>query len=144
MTATHIGGARGPARSVALSAVIVCLSLSPVFAKNGEISPSINDFGSTGLIQMPSARHHPDGEVQLGVSRVEPYIRGFITVEALPWLEATFRYTDIGNRPFSNSPAFSGNQTFKDRSVDAKVRLVEESQYLPEISVQLRDLGADR
>lgn len=105
------------------------------------LTPSINDFGGTGLLQMPNARFQDDGEFSLGASFVDPYTRGYLTLQGLPWIEGTFRYTDIGNRLFSNRPAFSGDQTFKDRSVDVKVRLLEETSGLPQIAVGLRDLG---
>lgn len=105
-----------------------------------EYTPSINDFGSTGLLQMPNARFQDDGELNLGVSHVEPYTRGFITLQGLPGLEGTFRYTDISNRLFGPK-SFSGDQSFKDRSADIKYLVSEESAFFPQIAVQLRDLG---
>ncbi len=105
-----------------------------------EYTPSVNDFGGTGLLQMPNARFHDDGELNLGVSYIEPYTRGFITLQGLPWLEGTFRYTDISNRLFGPED-FSGDQSFKDRSADIKYLLSEESAFAPQIAVQLRDLG---
>ena len=47
------------------------------------------------------------------------------------WLEASYHYTDINNALYSDSPAFSGNQTYKDKGFDAKFRLLKESHYLP-------------
>ena len=141
-------GAAGQVRShpsricCALVVVFVMLLLPvEVRAAKGEFTPSVNDFGSTGLLQMPNARFHPDGELNLGVSRVEPYTRGYLTLQGLPWAEGTFRYTDIANRRFSPVESFSGDQSFKDRSADVKILLIEESANFAQVAVQLRDIG---
>ena len=104
-------------------------------------SPSINDFGGTGLLQMPNARMHPEGEMHLGASYVDPYTRGFFTLQIFDWLEGTFRYTDVNNRLYSNNEEFSGDQTYKDRSIDLKLLMLEETQHFPQIAVGLRDIG---
>ena len=101
---------------------------------------AIGDFGNVGFMQMPSARMAPDGQMTLGFSRVCPYERYSITMQALPWLETTLRYTNILNRLYGPAE-FSGDQTYKDRGFDVKVRLVEENRLLPEIAVGLRDFG---
>ncbi|MDJ0945397.1 MAG: YjbH domain-containing protein [Kiloniellales bacterium] len=106
-----------------------------------EYTPSISDFGTTGLIQMPNARFHPEGELHLGVSHVDPYTRGFFTLQIFDWLEGTFRYTDVSNRRYSNSREFSGSQSYKDRSVDLKILMLEETKHFPQIAVGLRDIG---
>lgn len=126
--------------------LLACLLFAPPaasvgHAEPGEFTPSVNDFGSTGLLQMPNARFQPDGEFNLGISYVEPYTRGYFTVQGLPWLEGTFRYTDIGNRRYSPFEDFSGDQNFKDRSVDLKIRLIEESALFPQVAMQIRDIG---
>ncbi|WP_185961321.1 YjbH domain-containing protein [Telmatospirillum sp. J64-1] len=102
--------------------------------------PGFNDFGQTGLLQMPSGRMAPDGEMVFGSSYTDPYTRIFLTVQFLPWLQGTFRYTDIANVLYGPRE-LSGDQTYKDKGVDLKLRLVEEGPYLPEISVGFRDIG---
>lgn len=100
----------------------------------------INDFGWGGLLQMPSARMFPDGQLSFTTSYVDPYIRYALTFQALPWLEGTFRYTDILNRPYG--PAFfSGNQSYKDRGIDLKIRLSQETRWWPALAVGVRDFG---
>lgn len=106
-----------------------------------EYTPSVNDFGGTGLLQMPNARFHPEGETHLGVSYVDPYTRGFFTLQIFDWLESTFRYTDVSNRRYSNNREFSGDQSYKDRSIDLKILMLEETQHFPQIAVGLRDVG---
>lgn len=98
-----------------------------------------NDLGGAGLIQTRSARMSPDGMLDIGYSIATPYKRYYITLQALPWLEGTFRYTEIQNKLFSQFESFSGKQTFKDRGADISIRLLEESKFLPAIAVTLQD-----
>lgn len=101
------------------------------------LTPSFNDFGGTGLIQMPTARMAPDGELAFGASYASPYTRYFATAQILPWMQATFRYTDIGYEEYD----ISDGQSYKDKSVDVKLRLIKESADWPEVSLGFRDLG---
>ena len=101
---------------------------------------SMGDYGNVGFLQMPSARMASDGQLSLGFSRVWPHERYTITMQALPWLETTLRYTNVLNRLYGPA-AFSGDQTYKDRSFDVKLRLLAESAVTPEIAVGLRDIA---
>lgn len=100
-----------------------------------------NDFGNVGLMQTPTARMRADGDMGLGVSTVRPYNQIHFFLQPLPWLETTVRYTDVTNRPYSPDPSFSGNQHYKDKSADVKVRLLNERQYWPSVAVGMQDLG---
>lgn len=134
-----------------LAAMLLALSSSMVRAQEWPLGPdladpdrrfsSVNDFGGIGLLQTPTARAAQDGQFYGGASLVWPYVRYFVTLQATPWLEATLRYTDVRNRLYSEVPEFSGDQTFKDRSFDLKLRLLEESQYWPALALGLRDIG---
>ncbi len=59
---------------------------------------SASDWGEIGLLQTPTARMAPVGAARFHFSRVEPYTRGTVMFQPFDWLEAGFRYTDIGNR----------------------------------------------
>lgn len=100
---------------------------------------SMNDFGGVGLLQTRTARFGPDGLLEVGGSFVDSYLRYYVTLHALPWLEGTFRYTDIRNRLYSGIPAYSGDQSYKDKGADIKIRLVEERRLIPQIAVGLQD-----
>lgn len=132
-------GPRPAIWGIALGAVVAIAG--PVAARNLDSQDlySIGDFGGIGALQTRTARFAPDGMFHFGVTNVEPYRNYFITLQALPWLEGTIRYTDIGNRLFSSDPDFSGNQTAKDRAVDFKLRLVPESKYMPQIALGFQD-----
>lgn len=85
-----------------------------------------NDFGGAGLWQTPTARMAPAGELSVNANRTDPYSRYSVSLQPLDWLEGSFRYTAITNRPYG-SEALSGSQSYKDKAVDAKVRLWQES-----------------
>jgi hypothetical protein len=98
-----------------------------------------NSFGGAGLLQTRSARSRPDGHFEVGYSFVDPYKRYYMTLQALPWLEGTFRYTEIRNQLYSPFSSFSGTQTFKDRGADLTLKFLDESEYLPAAALTLQD-----
>lgn len=99
-----------------------------------------SDFGGVGLLQSPTARMAQEGEFSFVLSRATPYTNYNVSLQPLPWLEGSFRYTNVSNRPYG--PTYlSGSQTYKDKSIDAKVRLWEESRWLPAVAVGARDIG---
>ncbi len=88
-----------------------------------------SDFGTTGLIDIPTARMASDGTLRTTAaiqSRTNSYA---ITYQATPWLEGTFRYT-----------GFTDTSYTYDRNYEAKLRLWKEDDYLPQIAVGIRDL----
>lgn len=102
--------------------------------------PSLtNDFGGVGLIQTPTARFAPDGQLTAGYNQVRPYDRYFVMLQPTSWLETTLRYTSVQNRLYSDVPEFSGSQTFKDRGFDLKLKLLGEGRLRPALAVGARD-----
>ncbi|EHR42080.1 YjbH domain-containing protein [Alishewanella jeotgali] len=97
--------------------------------------------GGVGLIQTPTARMAPDGDVTLNYTDNEEYRLWSVSIQLFPWMEATARYTDVRTRLYSDSPGFSNDQTYKDKGLDVKFRLWQEGQYLPQVAVGLRDFG---
>jgi len=88
-----------------------------------------SDFGTTGLIDIPTARMSSDGTLTTTAaiqSRTKSYS---ITYQATPWLEGTFRYTGFNRAIFSY-----------DRNYEAKIRLWEEQANLPQVAIGIRDL----
>lgn len=118
------------------------VSISPTVPASRSRSSEISsgDWGNVGLLQTPTARMYPAGHFSFSYSRTQPYTRGNVFFQPLDWLEAGFRYIDISNRLYG-SIDFSGTQTDKDKSIDFKARLWNESAYVPEIAVGLRDAG---
>jgi len=92
-----------------------------------------NNFGGIGIIDMPSARMAPDGQLSGGASffqNTQHYNFGF---QVLPWLEASFRYSGLQHF----NPLFS---VYYDRSFALKVRVSEETSNTPAIAVGVNDL----
>jgi hypothetical protein len=87
-----------------------------------------SDYGTTGLIDIPTARMRADGALTTTAatqSRTNAYS---ITYQATPWFEGTFRYT--GYNEFF----------FYDRNYEGKLRLWEEQPYLPQVAIGIRDM----
>jgi hypothetical protein len=93
---------------------------------------SYNDYGGIGLLQTRNARMADDGRLIFGHSRFGPHQLFYLTFQATPWLEATFRY-DIFRDALPTGDLF-------DRSFDTKIRLWEESRIWPDISVGFQDV----
>lgn len=100
---------------------------------------SASDWGEIGLLQTPVARMAPAGDIRLNISRVAPYTRSNLMLQPLDWLEFGFRYTDVSNRLYG--PSIAGDQSYKDKSIDVKLRLREETKLWPQMAMGLRDLG---
>ena len=59
----------------------------------------------------------------------------YISYQATPWLEATFRYSIFNPRNYSYS-----SDDLRDRSYEAKARLIRERVWLPEVAIGVRDI----
>ncbi|HGE6125634.1 TPA: YjbH domain-containing protein [Vibrio cholerae] len=100
-----------------------------------------SNFGGTGLMQMPTARMQPEGEFSAAYNHNDIYDFYTISVQLFPWLETTVRYAQTHDMLYSNDPSFSGNTKHTDKSFDAKIRLWEESYWLPQVSLGFQDIG---
>ena len=103
--------------------------------------PSYSNYGTLGLVQAPNARFLKEGSLAFSWSHNDPYLRGSLIAYPFEWLEASYQYTDINNALYSGSVAFSGKQSLKDKGFDIKLRILKESQFLPQLAIGLRDLG---
>ena len=98
---------------------------------------SQNVYGGIGLIQTPTARFNDDGEFGFGVSTEKPWSRLYGTMQFFPWLEATVRYTEGEFQPYQ--PGM--DQTWKDKGIDLKLKILEESMSIPALAIGLADIG---
>ena len=87
-----------------------------------------SDYGTTGLIDTPTARMQQDGTLSL-TAAYDNYAQSYsLTYQLLPRIEGTYRYTGL-------------NDFFHwDRNYEVKLQLIEESQYLPALAIGVRDL----
>lgn len=114
--------------------------LLPCGLVHGDPRYTQSDFGGVGLLQTPTARMAPAGELSVNASRTDPYSRYSLSLQPFDWLEGSFRYTAITNRAYGPE-SFSGDQSFKDKAIDVKARLWTESHWLPEVALGFRDIG---
>ncbi len=98
---------------------------------------SYNTYGITGLVTIPSARMQDDGELAFGLSSEEPFNRLYGRIQLFPWLEAVVRYTEGTYKAYNPG----SQQTWKDKGIDAKIRLIKESNFLPSLAIGLSDFG---
>ncbi|MDT3558113.1 YjbH domain-containing protein [Stenotrophomonas maltophilia group sp. msm1] len=117
------------------------LALSLPLALHAQEAPpaTANEWGAVGLLQTPTARMAHDGDLNFTASYNAPYARYNLTLQPLPWLETSFRYINVNNLLYGRSVA--GDQHYKDKSIDFKLRLWKESRLLPEVAFGVRDLG---
>ena len=106
-----------------------------------ESTPSANNWGNVGLIQTPTARMQEAGYFGLSRHKTWPYTNTNVMLQPLDWMELGFRYTDVSNRLYSSDYSFSGDQSYKDKSFDLKLRAWRESDWIPELAVGWRDAG---
>jgi len=98
-----------------------------------------DQLGQTGLINMPDARIDEEGTLRFGVSYMQPYGALWSSVSFFSWLEMSARYTSIDNvEGFPGRPDADYGD-YKDKAFDAKVRLLKESRYLPQITIGVQD-----
>ena len=111
------------------------LAADPAEIFNIPDRPTLNFYGSPGLIDMPTAHALPDGQFTIGVSSFGGNTRTTMTFQASPRLSFSFRYSGIKNL---NLAGFS---TFRDRSFDARFLVKKEGRIWPAITVGLQDFA---
>jgi hypothetical protein len=113
----------------ALGGLVLAFSSSSTAAAN---QPR-GQFGTVGLIDMPSAGMAPSGELAASAAFFENNQRYTLSFQALPWLETSFRYSGLSkfNRDFP---------VYFDRSFGLKIRLWDEGYLLPAVAIGTNDL----
>ena len=120
-------------RQCAALRLLCGLTLAAVMAP-AVVVAQVNDFGVGGILDIPSARMNPEDELTVTYSRKDVADIYAIGYQVLPRLEVSFRYSIFDPRQIV--PVEQRN----DRSFELKVRLLDESRYLPAVSVGARDL----
>ena len=100
--------------------------------------PSLNFYGSPGLVDMPTAHALPDGQLAIGVSHFGGMTRNTLTFQATPRLSASFRYIGIQDW---NDVIASPFETYRDRSFDLRYLLKKEDGFWPAITIGLQDFA---
>ena len=107
------------------------------------IAATPNHGGQSGYVNMPSAVVESDGTFSIGYSYDSPYGQLWATANILPFLQMTGRYVSIAGIPgFTNTPGEygSGYGRYKDKVVDGKLRLWQETEWIPSVAIGMTDL----
>ncbi len=97
-----------------------------------------SDWGYTGLLQTPSARLRGTGTFSTNIQSVKPYTIWNNFFQPFDWLETGFRYTAVKDVPYNTG---DWSQTYKDKSIDLKGRVIAESDFLPAVAIGMRDIA---
>jgi len=98
-------------------------------------APSLNFYGAPGLIDMPSGEAMPDGQIAFGLSTFGGQTRTTLSFQFTPRISGSFRYSVI--RDWDSD----GFDTYYDRSFDLRFLALEESRYLPSVTIGLQDFA---
>lgn len=114
--------------------LVLLVAAAPVATRAADITSNHRDtFGEVGLLDMPSARMAPDGQLAFSMAGINAGQRFALSFQLLPWLEGSFRYSRLPNVSGKGHPEF-------DRSFGLKMRLFQETEYTPDISLGIRDI----
>tara|TARA_Y100001970_G_scaffold80636_1_gene102384 strand:+ start:4717 stop:6852 length:2136 start_codon:yes stop_codon:yes gene_type:complete len=115
-------------------------SIEDYFPQTTLDSPS--NYGETGLMELPNAKFMEPASLRLNFSASFPNEYTGVTATPFSWLEASYRYAEIKNKLYGPA-AYSGNQSWKDKGFDLKIKLLNENFYLPAVAVGLRDIAGN-
>jgi exopolysaccharide biosynthesis protein YbjH len=105
-------------------------------AQDAPPRPSLNLYGVTGLIDMPSGEAQPDGQVSANWAMFGNTARTNFTFQFLPWLSGTLRYAKIYEWNLPGEP----EEDLFDRSLDLQFQLLEErGRFRPSLALGFRD-----
>ena len=130
--ARHINYNR--ATSASLIILLTSLLLPYCVAANEKHRVTAGNFGLPGMVDLPTARRLPDGELVVTQQVHKSLSRLGISFQALPRVGVSFRYTGHG---------INGREAYgrinHDRSFDAHISVLDERAYFPAISLGLYD-----
>lgn len=111
---------------------IAGIASTPAQADVGTLTSSYTIYGTPGLIAMPTAEAAADSELAFSYAQYGPNANGTLTFQITPRLSGSFRYAKLADfHPLVGD--------YFDRSFDIRYRVLNESKYLPAVSVGIRD-----
>jgi hypothetical protein len=120
---------------------IFLISLN-IYADDFEYN-SYNNHGNIGLINMPTARFYNESAHGITAYNGNPIQKITFTSNPYDWLEASFFYTSIKDKPYCselNDPVCG--QDYKDKGFNFKIRIKEEGLF-PAIALGVNDIGGN-
>ncbi|MGO4906796.1 YjbH domain-containing protein [Pseudorhodobacter sp. W20_MBD10_FR17] len=129
---------------VSTALIIVSIATSQVQA---DVKPSLNLYGATGMIDMPSAEAQPDGMLSVTSSHFGPISRNTLSFQITPRISASFRFLGIRdwNKTAACQPSCTTGvnqfKTYYDRSFDLRFQVMNEGRYVPAATIGLQDFA---
>ena len=111
----------------------VCALLSATAQTAAAQETTYTLYGTPGLVEMPTARSAPDGELIASYSHWNLQRKTSFTFQLTPRLSGTFRYSGLDER---SGPGTDGTY---DRSFDLKYRILDETDWRPAIAIGVQD-----
>ena len=100
-----------------------------------------NNYGIVGTIHTPSARTFEEGVHGVTIYRGTPNQTVTLSANPFDWLEASFFYTNIQDRPYCyDFTSVFCLQDFKDKGFNVKLRLKEQGVF-PAVAIGLNDFA---
>ncbi len=106
----------------------------PLAAASDSNRITTGNFGLPGVVDLPTARRLPDGELVISHQNHRYLFMTGISFQALPRVGLSFRYGGQGK-----GGGLAQERVNWDRSFDAQISILDEKKYLPAISLGLRD-----
>lgn len=124
------------------SSALQAQSADPAFPR-----ATLNLYGVSGLIDMPSGEMQPDAYLTSSYGKFGPISRTTLTFQITPRMSASFRYYGVEDW-ISNLNCYPDCQgrvnsfeTYYDRSFDFRYQLLQERGYLPSVVIGLQDIA---
>ena len=125
-------------KALLISACFFCSDI--LYADNFNYN-SYNNHGVIGLINNPTARFYDEGNFGITLFGGDPDQKLTLTSSPYSWLEASFFYTNIQNKPYCENQLDSVcRQDYKDKGFNFKFRLKEEGIF-PAIAIGINDIA---
>jgi len=103
--------------------------------QNDAWHPTLNFYGVTGLIDMPTGQSQPDGQFSTTISDFAGITRATLSFQITPRLSGSFRFA------LTRDLNYYGYEDYSDRSFDVQYRLLNEGRFLPDLVVGLQDFA---
>ena len=105
-------------------------------------SPSFNNFGQTGLIQLPTAESLAEGSLYVTFTRNDIYKFGAMTISPFDWLEGSYFYYRPYDVYWFFDPTEAAKGLFLDKGFNIKFKYKPNKDYLPsDIAIGLDDFA---
>lgn len=123
-----------------LASLVVSTALCASSA-SAEIAPTLNINGGTGLIELPSGDAQADGRFTFSGSFLDSSVgRGTVSFQFSERLSASFRFQTWRDW---NEVFPDGDDVFRDRSIDIRYQILQESEYIPSLTVGMIDFTGE-